>query len=149
MKIAHILVATDLSQESMSCISPVAELARSVGARITLLHVLDTLEPIPHGAPFAPPLQEVGTSGTMESARTRLEERRKAFGSGIDLRVDLVSGADTAEQITQYAVAHDVDLITVATHGRTGFRHLVLGSVAEAVIRHSRVPVLVFPRPRS
>ena len=148
MKIGHILVATDLSEESMSSITPVAELARSLGARITLLHVLETLEAIPHGAPFAPPLQEVDPPETMEAVRERLEQRRRAFGSGIDIRSELVVGGKTAEEICDYADANDVDLIAVATHGRTGFRHLVMGSVAEGVIRRSRVPVLVFPRPK-
>ena len=148
MKIGHILVATDLSEESISSITPVAELARLLGARITLLHALDTLEAIPHGAPFAPPLQVVDPPENMEAVRERLEQRRRAFGSGIDIRPELVLGGNTAEKITDYADANDVDLIAVATHGRTGFRHLVMGSVAEGVIRRSRVPVLVFPRPK-
>ena len=148
MKITHMLVATDLSQETTACIAPIADLARSVGARITLLHVLETLEVIPRGAAFAPPL-EFDSAKTADSARGQLEERRSGFGPGIELSVDVVTGGDIAEAITAYAGAHDVDLIAVATHGRTGFRHLVLGSVAEGVIRRSTVPVLVLPRPKS
>lgn len=148
MKISHILAATDLSQETTACISPIADLARSVGARITLLHVLETLEVIPRGAAFAPPL-EFDSAKTAEAARAQLEQRRSGFGPGIKLTVDVVHGGDIAEQITEYVGAHNVDLIAVATHGRTGFRHLVLGSVAEGVIRRSKVPVLVLPRPKS
>lgn len=147
MKIGHILVSTDLSEESMSCIAPVAELARSLGARITLLHVSEMLEAIPHGAPFAPPLRGIDAPET-EAIRERLEQRRIAFGSGIDIRVELVVGGNIAEEICDYADAKDVDLVAVATHGRTGFRHLVMGSVTEGVIRRSRVPVLVLPRPK-
>lgn len=146
MKIRHILVATDLSQESIGRTSQVADLARSLGARITLLHVVDAFGAIPHGAPMAPPLQEYDVSKATETASAQLEVQRRAFGPDMDVRADLVIGWPAAERITAYADDNDVDLITVATHGRTGFRHLVLGSVAEAVIRHSRVPVLVLPR---
>jgi nucleotide-binding universal stress UspA family protein len=148
MKIGHILAATDLSQDSLGCITPVADLARSVGARITLLHVLEIHTAIPHGAGLAPPLSEFDVPATSDAARARLEERAKAFGDGVDVRAELIVSGDTAEEITRYADANDVDLIAVATHGRTGFRHLVMGSVTEGVVRRSRVPVLVLPRPK-
>ena len=56
-----------------------------------------------------------------------------------------IGSAVVAEAVTQYADTHDVDLIALTTHGRTGIRHLVLGSVAESILRHSHVPVLCFP----
>lgn len=145
MNINHILVATDLSPEAMSRIPSVADLARSVNARITLLHVVETFEAIPRGSPLAPPLGPPENLKAMEAARAQLEERRTSFGSGIDIDLELVAGGDPAEEITAFADANAVDLIAVTTHGRTGFRRLALGSVAEAVIRHSRVPVLVLP----
>ena len=148
MKIGHILAATDLSQDSLGCIAPVADLARLVGARITLLHVLEVHAAIPHGAGLAPPLPEFDAPATTEAARSRLEERAKAWGPGLDIHVELIVSGDTAEEITSYADANDVDLIAVATHGRTGFRHLMMGSVTEAVIRRTRIPVLVLPRPK-
>jgi nucleotide-binding universal stress UspA family protein len=149
MKIKHILVATDLSPEAMSGIPAVADLARSVEARITLLHVVEVFAARPHGAPLAPPVSPAENTAAMESARTRLEERRAAYGADVDIEVKLVTGGDAAEEITAYAVAHAADLIAVTTHGRTGLKRLALGSVAEAVIRHSRVPVLVLPLPKA
>lgn len=148
MKIDHILVATDLSPEATTCIPSVASLAREVGARITLLHVLEALEAIPHGSPLAPPLRVSDDPEAAQRAREQLEERRAAFGPGIDIKIELIAGGDAAHEIVEYASAHDVDLIAVTTHGRTGFKRLALGSVAETVIRHSRVPVLVLPLPR-
>jgi nucleotide-binding universal stress UspA family protein len=148
MKITHILVATDLSREAMSCIPSVADLARSVNARITLLHVVESFEAIPHGSPLAPPLGPTENTRTMESARAKLEERRASYGSDINIDVELVAGGDAAKEITSFADANDVDLVVVTTHGRTGFRRLALGSVAEAVIRHSSLPVLVLPLPK-
>ncbi len=148
MKINHILVATDLSPEAMSCIPTVADMARDVGARITLLHVVESLEAIPHGSPLAPPLRMSGDPDAAQRARAQLEQRAAAFGADLDVALELVEGGDAAEEITAYAGRNEVDLIAVTTHGRTGFRRLALGSVAEAVIRHSRVPVLVLPLPR-
>ena len=148
MNITHILVATDLSPEAMSCIPAVAQLARSVDARITLLHVLETFEAVPHGSPLAPPLGPPENARAMEAARARLEQRRASFGSDIRIDLELVAGGDPAKAIAGYADAHDVDLVAMTTHGRTGFKRLALGSVAEAVIRQSRVPVLVLPLPR-
>lgn len=148
MNIKHILVGTDLSLEAKSRIPAVVDLARSLDARITLLHVVESFEAIPHGSPLAPPLGPTENVKAMDLARAQLEERRAAFGSGVVVDVELVVGGDAAEEITAYAEANDVDLIAVTTHGRTGFRRLALGSVAEAVIRHSRVPVLVLPLPK-
>jgi nucleotide-binding universal stress UspA family protein len=149
MNLTHILVATDLSREAMSCVPAVADLARSVKARITLLHVVESLEAIPHGSPLAPPLGPAANPEGLESARAQLEERRASFGADIDIDLELVAGGDVAKEITAYASANGVDLIAVTTHGRTGFRRLALGSVAEAVIRRSSVPVLVLPLPKA
>lgn len=148
MQVAHILVATDLSPEAMSCVPSVADLARSLNARITLLHVVESFEAIPHGSPLAPPLGPAASGEEVAAARAKLEERRTSYGSDLTIDVGLVAGGEAAKEITAYADQNDVDLIAMTTHGRTGFRRMVLGSVAEAVIRHSPVPVLVLPLPK-
>jgi nucleotide-binding universal stress UspA family protein len=79
-------------------------------------------------------------------ARRALEGQRASLGAGLEIGLDVATGNDTAQAIAEYAEEHAVDLIALSTHGRSGFRHLALGSVAEAVLRRSRVPVLVFPR---
>src|SRR5690606_22784210 len=103
MKIDHILVATDLSPEATTCIPSVASLAREVGARITLLHVLEALEAIPHGSPLAPPLRVSDDPEAAQRAREQLEERRAAFGPGIDIKIELIAGGDAAHEIVEYA----------------------------------------------
>lgn len=147
MNIKHILVATDLSREAMSCVPAVASMARTLGARITLLHIVESFEAVPHGAPLAPPLGPTPDPGAMERARAQLEERRAAYGSDLQIDVHLIAGGDPAKEINAFAEESDVDLIAMTTHGRTGFKRLALGSVAEAVMRHSRTPVLVMPLP--
>lgn len=148
MKIEHILVATDLSEAALTCCAPIGGLARSVGARITLLHVVGGHEAIPHGAPLAPPIEEPAPAKKMEAARTKLQERLAAYGEGLEITPVAISGGDTADEIVEYAEKQGADLIALATHGRTGFRHMVLGSVAEAVVRKSSIPVIVLPRPK-
>jgi len=145
MEIKHILVTTDLSQEALRPYAPIADLARSVGARITLLHVVPDLRALPHGAPTAPMLEDPGLPGRIEDARAMLDEQCVEFGD-IPVNRVVITGADIALTIAEYAEENDVDLIAISTHGRTGFRRLVLGSVAEALLRHAAVPVLVFPR---
>jgi len=145
MKIEHILVTTDLSSDALRACAPVAELAQSMGARITLLHVVPDLLAMPHGAALASPMSMPSLEDDMEDARPILEEQRSVFGADVEVATEVISGSNTARSIAGYAEQNGVDLIALSTHGRTGFRHLALGSVAEAVLRHAPVPVLVFP----
>ena len=149
MEIRHILLTSDLSPESLRPCKPVAALARKLGARITLLHVVQELAVAAHGAPLAPPLHVGNTEKDMKHARVALAEQKDALGADLEVAVDVVTGTSPAETIARYAADHGADLIAISTHGRTGLRHLVLGSVAEAVLRHAQVPVLSFPQPRS
>jgi universal stress protein A len=147
MKIDQILVTTDLSEDALRPCEAMADLARSRGAHLTLLHVVEDYVAIPHGAPMAPGQPSPGAKGRIDEAMEELERQRQAFGD-LPVKIDVVTGPDTAKAIADYADEHAIDLIAVSTHGRTGFRHLVLGSVAQALLRHARVPVMVFPPPR-
>lgn len=106
MNISHILVAADLSTEAMSCIPSVAGLARSLSARITLLHVVESCEAIPHGSPLAPPLRAPGDRKAIDAAREQLEQRRSAFGADVQVTLELIDGGDPAEEIVAYACGH-------------------------------------------
>jgi hypothetical protein len=57
----------------------------------------------------------------------------------------VVTVGDAVEEICTFAKVRDVDLIVMATHGRTGFAHVLMGSVAEKIVRHGDRPVLVVP----
>ena len=58
-----------------------------------------------------------------------------------------VAWGDAVSQIVEYATTHEADLLVIATHGRTGLSHVLLGSVAEHIVRHSTVPVLTIHDP--
>lgn len=146
MKFSHILLTTDLSDESLRAFAPAADLARANGAKLTLLHVVQDVHVAPHGAPLAPPVSAPDVGNLVDAARQRLEEQKALLGSGVEVDCAVSASPDIAERVAHYAQEHDCDLIALSTHGRTGFRRFVLGSVAESILRHAHVPVLCFPR---
>lgn len=148
MKLEHIVLTSDLSTESLRPLSDVTALAREVGARITLLHVVEDLKAAPRGAPLAPAVSAPGVGKEAEKARAELEEQANRLRPELSVDVAVLTSEDVAKAVAHYAEEHGADLIAISTHGRSGLRHMVLGSVAEGVLRHSAVPVLSFHRPK-
>jgi nucleotide-binding universal stress UspA family protein len=148
MNVKHILLTTDLSPESLLPCRAVAQFARETGARITLLHVVEELVVAPHGAPLAPPLTPIDTVAEVKHAEKALLEQRASLGPDLDVEIRVATGSSVWREVVEQAKNDGVDLIALSTHGRTGFRHLAMGSVAESVLRHSPVPVLCFPQPK-
>ncbi len=147
MNVQHILLTTDLSPEATRPFGPIQELAKTLGARITLMTVVLDLQILPHGAAFAPAVSSPDLGQQLEEARSQLADQREAFGSDVEVTAEVIAAPDVPKGICAWAKTHDVDLIALSTHGRKGWRHLALGSVAEQVLRNSEVPVLSFHRP--
>ena len=128
-----ILCPVDFDPNSLLAMRLAAELARERKATLYLIHVLG----MPPGPEVALPF------GRMEmAARTRLERlARQKVGSKARYQVAIMMG-DPALEVLLAAKRRGADLIVMATHGRKGLRHLVLGSVAEQVIREAPCPVL-------
>ena len=146
MKIQHILFTTDMSDASFRPVEAVHAMARQHGARVTLFHVVHVVPMMPYGAAFAPPVTPGNTSEYVELAREHLDKRREELlWDDIETDVAVVADGDVGGAVHRYAEEHGVDLVALSTHGHTGLRRLVLGSVAELIIRHSDVPVLAFP----
>jgi nucleotide-binding universal stress UspA family protein len=141
-----IVLTTDFSQAAERAFQPTAALARSLGARIIVLHVLPGLENTPRGLPDLPRETEPGPEPEAEAARKSLNELRSHFGR--DLRVDtkVLVGGHVADVITDFARREGAAFIALASHGRTGVRQLVFGSVAGAILRKSHTPIIVFPQ---
>ncbi len=144
----HILVASDLSPESLRPCKTVMALATQWGAKVTLLHVVQDLKVAAHGAPLAPAMSSPDLDKELDNARLALEEQRATLGDEVEVETVVIAAEKIPQAIDRFAEEHAVDLIAVSTHGRTGWRHLALGSVAEAVIRHASVPVITFPQER-
>ncbi len=150
MKITNVLLATDLSEESERPYAEVAQLAERFGATVTLLHVLEDVITTGHGAPLVAPISSPLCLPDRDEVCELLEQHAAKLRASVDakceVKCDVIGGIRVAEAITKYAGEHGVDLLAVSTHGRSGFRRMMMGSVAELVVRHSPVPVLVFPR---
>jgi nucleotide-binding universal stress UspA family protein len=147
MKFTHILLTTDLSDESRRAFAPASEMAQTHGARLTLLHVVHDVRIAPHGAPLAPPVSDPDVHGLMQDAKGALNKQRELLSAELNVDCEVIAGSNIANAVAEYAAEHEVDLIMLSTHGRTGFRRLVLGSVAESILHCAHVPVLCFPRP--
>jgi nucleotide-binding universal stress UspA family protein len=108
---------------------------------LTLLRVVDPINPAPLLRDEAGArLRLAGRRG--EAARYLDAVRRRLERRGIPARI-VVRAGDPAQEILDYARSREMDLIAMSTHGRTGLRRAVFGSVAEAVGRQALVPVLL------
>jgi nucleotide-binding universal stress UspA family protein len=139
----RILVPHDFSDAATHAFRVAIALAREHRGRLTVLHVV---------TPYQPVTQLPEVTGWISDAeivagtKRSLDElvRRELRGRGPATRFDVELG-DPATRIV--AAAKSADLIVMATEGRTGLSHLLIGSVAEKVVRHSPVPVLTVRPP--
>ena len=145
----RICCAVDLSDPSRAALNDAAELARTCSAELTILHVFSPVKAsMLSNEPIAPSPDEVlgGMARALEAElQPWKEEAARLAGRQVSLAV--VAG-EPAHEIVRFAGERGFDLVVVSTHGRTGVRRLVLGSVAEHVVREATVPVLV-TRPRA
>ncbi len=143
--IKNILLPTDFSNTSLSAADYAVELAVKYGAKIHLLHVLEKTPPI-LAIRSLDLSQEKIIKSFEEEGKKQLENAAKKIKKGktenFELELVLKKGIDY-EQIVKYSKDHKIDIIVIATHGRTGLLHTLLGSVAEKVIRYAKCPVLV------
>jgi nucleotide-binding universal stress UspA family protein len=150
MNVRHILLMSDFSEEAARAYGPVSGLARTLRARITLLHVVQVLARVPYGAMAYGAIPVTSTEEDLKAARAGIERQRDLLGvggGGLEVAVDVVAADNVAKAIVDYASGHGADLIALSTHGRSGLRRVLLGSVSEEVLRRAHVPVLLFPPP--
>ena len=130
-----ILVTTDFSANSAVAVRPAIEIACRFEGRLVLVHALE-------GARAEPQLVAEELAELAAMAREQLHDfGSKEIGSRAPWTAEVVFGPAYLA-ITDAAQRHRADLIVVATHGRTGLVHLLLGSVAERVARIATCPVL-------
>ncbi len=134
----RILVPVDLSATSEAVVGAAADLARALGAELRILHVYT-------------PDDAADAQGERPDAHAtfagRLEDAVRALAGRVGVRADVevCQGWSIPEQILQTARRWEATLIVMGTHGRRGWRRVLLGSVAEEVLRHAACPVLVIP----
>jgi nucleotide-binding universal stress UspA family protein len=146
---ARILVPTDFSPPSDRALEYARRMAARCGATLHLLHVLEeTVDAARFGSDVFVPDSPAVRAARLREARRKLAHRR----GGADhkqpgVSTEVVVGSST-RTIARYAAVNSFDLIVMGTHGRTGFAHLIMGSVAEAVVRTASCPVLSIQHPR-
>ncbi len=139
-KFQKILFATDLSDLSWSAFPMARELAEKFAAEMVVFSVVE--EPY-----YLSTLSMPGAyAQIMSEAQPRVVDqilmhlKKHEYDHRADIKV--TQAASAAQEICTYAKEHGVDIVVLATHGRSGLQHLLLGSVAEKVVRSCPVPVL-------
>ncbi len=144
----HILVATDFSEPSDAALAYGRALARTFGATLHVVHVVGNVPTLVYGAEAyaasMPELQqEVEDAARKQLAELLVDNDRPP----LPVRPVLLTSNAPAAAIVEYASGERLDLIVAGTHGRGGVAHLLMGSVAERIVRTAPCPVLTVRHP--
>ncbi len=139
--IKKILVAVDFSNQSREALLVAADLAQRYEASLELVHVLEMMTyALPEGYVVPTPEQfEQVTTILLQQLSAAEDDARKA-GAPV-VHSTLLQGSAAAD-VLRFATEGGIDLVVMGTHGRTGLKHLLIGSVAERVVRAAPCPVL-------
>jgi nucleotide-binding universal stress UspA family protein len=143
----RILVPTDFSKHSENALSYAAAFAEKFGAELHLLHVVQDLalfipEAVTAAPPIAPPIEQLTAAVREALERVIKQNQLTRFAVQSEVRE-----GNPFYEIIRYAKESDIDLIIMGTHGHTGLIHVLLGSVAEKVVRKAPCPVLTVRHP--
>ncbi|WP_176314759.1 universal stress protein [Burkholderia vietnamiensis] len=140
-----IMVAVDGSASSKQALAEALKMAKAGGGNVSIVYVVDKSVLFTYAGRFDPNalIEEIRTEGT----RVLREAEQTVAAAGAQGEGELVEtesiGEDVAERLQRYVKDHGIELAVVGTHGRRGFRRMLLGSVAERFLRGSNCPVLL------
>jgi universal stress protein A len=141
LQLTSMLVPIDFSDGSVKALSYAAALAEQFNARLTLLYVIE---------PMPTPDFEVGFPFMIDKDQVAVSCKKKLSQLAAEHSIEpklvekvLVREGRPFHEITEVARSLKMDVIVIATHGYTGLNHVLMGSVAERVVRHAPCPVLV------
>ena len=144
MHTRSILLPTDFSECANYALSYAASLARTFGASILCVHVIEPMVPTVGYSGMTEPLPIADIADQLEDSAERelpkFAEREETAGLEVE---ELIVHGEAASEIVRVAKERSVDLIVVSSHGRTGLGRILFGSTAEAIVRHASCPVLV------
>jgi nucleotide-binding universal stress UspA family protein len=143
-KLRKILVPVDFSNCSLAGLKYAARLARDTGATLRLFHVI-----YPYAQAFGIDRPGIDATSLMKAAeataKTQISELlRMNFLVDLPCETEIRTGP-AIDEIVSESSGREIDLVVTSTHGRTGFEHAIIGSVAEHVIRYAECPVIVVP----
>ena len=144
----NILVATDFSEPSEAALSYGRALARTFTATLHVVHVVDNLASAVYGVEGFVPSMPYVQKEIEDAARKRLDDRLVDNDNPpLPTRRVVITSKTPALSIVEYARQEQIDLIVTGTHGRGAVAHLLMGSVAERVVRTAPCPVLTVRHP--
>lgn len=132
----RVVVPVDFSEASFAALVPALEFVKDA-SHLYVIHVLSHLHPAEPGMMWHTVEEQTRKQHVEEALHQQLS---KPEYEGIQTGIAI---GDPSSEILDYAKAHAADLIVISSHGRTGLRRFLLGSVAERVVRFSHCPVLV------
>jgi nucleotide-binding universal stress UspA family protein len=147
--IKHILVPTDFSEPALVAMKYARALAENFGASLHLLHVIEenSLDYFAWTSPVGSPAMASVQLEMEKTARFQLEQMMTADErTKFELKIVTLVGSPFLE-IIRYARSQNIDLIIMGTHGRGPIAHMLMGSVAEKVVRKAPCPVLTVRHP--
>jgi len=144
MQIKQILVPTDFSENAQHAVDYATELAKKCSAKLHLLHTPVVPTYLLMDLSYSPGPEAV--TRILNDAQEALDRQAESLaGSGVE-HFTVIREGTIHEVIRDYAKEHDIDLVVVGTHGRTGVSKLMYGSVTERVIKTVHTPIIVIPR---
>jgi len=147
IRIKNVLVATDFSEPSEAALNYGRELARSFDATLHVLHVADSIYMQYGGEAYSgvvPDLQDEVEKAARKQLDTLLDDEDRTV---LRAKPVIMTATAKAAAIVEYAGKNAIDLIVMGTHGRGAISHLLMGSVAERVVRTAGCPVLTVHHP--
>ena len=147
INIKHILCPVDFSEFSRHAFDRAVAVAGSYGADLIVLHILPVTSAVP-ALPYGP--EGPGPFGFEAVDRDRTLAELPKFllpehSAEVRVRYEVIDSPSVHREILTQIPRQSADLVVMGTHGRSGFDHLVLGSVAEKTLRRARIPVLIVP----
>jgi nucleotide-binding universal stress UspA family protein len=148
LQLRRVLLPTDFSGCANFALPYAAAIARAANATVICLNVVEPIVPAVGYSGMAETMPIAEMSEQMEDSAERELPDVMNCEDLRGLKVEEVIGhGDAAAEIVRVADEHEVDLIVISSHGRTGLGRIIFGSTAEAVVRHARCPVLVVKPP--
>ncbi|MGZ3882492.1 MAG: universal stress protein [Flavisolibacter sp.] len=138
----NILIATDGSEYTKKAVDYGIDIASNAGEKLHVIYVVDTraYSSIPLSAPMEYAYSILRQEG--DTAIKYVADRAEAAGLEVE---GIIAQGHPAEEIIKYAEKNSIDLIVMGTLGKSGLDRFLLGSVADKVIRNSRIPVIAVP----
>jgi nucleotide-binding universal stress UspA family protein len=147
IEIKRVLAPTDFSAHSTGALRYACGLAERFGAELHLVHVLSEIVPAGPDPLLMPVMPPTFYRENEDRAKETLQNLLDPSWGKPRALVTAVRWGSPVDEIVDYAREKAIDLIVIATHGRTGLSHVLLGSVAERIVREASCPVLTLRDP--